>query len=344
MSYICVDCRQPFDEPRQYVERHGLEHGPYEKQSCCPFCGGSYEEAIECDECGRLVPESEVCCPDVRCQEVPCPDVHCWRVLCPECYQAEEEAIERRAAEEAEYDKRMGPTLYANDKPLVTADYTETACMRAIADVYEQYEDLDDELLTRRIYERPSYLSTVRLDDVPWGSLLWKPLTSLVDCWEYFSCSIVADHDPTVKADAESRYEKFVLESVLSTSCIPGQWRGMIARALLFWLHSSINDIDYEDRKQYNWIAAQLDPSVYSFYTTQVIDAYRVSNTAHRCTMHAEALALLRHDIEKARKNRRGLVVDIEGHKYALDAAAVDVLMNPGFVSKGADEQTGGDT
>lgn len=330
MSYICVDCRQLFGEPRQYVEHHGLEHGPYEKMSCCPFCGGDYERALTCDECGTLVPESEICLSDRG------------RDLCAECYAAEEEAIERRAAEEAEYDTRKGTTLYANDRPLVTADYTEAACKDSIADVYEQYEDLDDELLTRRIYERPSYLSTVRLDDVPWGALLWKPLTSLVDCWEYFSCSIVADHDPTVKADAESRYEKFVLESVLSTSCIPGQWRGMIARALLFWLHSNINDVDYEDCRQYSWIAAQLDPSVYSFYTTQVIDAYRVRNTAHRCTMHAEALALLRHDLEKARKNRRGLVIDIEGHKYALDAAAVDVLMNPDFVSMHTNEQMGG--
>ena len=330
MLYICTDCRQRFDEPHRYVERHGLEHGPYEQMSCCPFCGGDYERALTCDECGEVLPESEICLNDHG------------RDLCAECYAAEEEAIERRAAEEAEYDKRMGPTLYANDKPLETVDYTETACKDSIADVYEQYEDLDDEQLTRRVYERPSYLSTVRLDDVPWGSLLRKPLTSLADCWEYFSCSIVADHDPTVKADAESRYEKFVLESVLSTSCIPGQWRGMIARALLFWLHSNINDIDYEDCRQYSWIAAQLDPSVYCCYTTQVIDAYRVSNTAHRCTMHAEALALLRHDLEKARKNRRGLVVDIEGHKYALDAAAVDILMNPDFVSMHTNEQTGG--
>ena len=96
-----------------------------------------------------------------------------------------------------------------------------------------------------------------------------------------------------------------------------------------------------DDRKRYYWIAAQLDPSVYCFYTTQVIDAYRVSDTAHRCAMHAEALMLLRHDIAKARKNHRGLVIDIEGHKYALDAAAVDILMNPDFISACADEAEG---
>ena len=183
---------------------------------------------------------------------------------------------------------------------------------------------------------------------MPWGSLLKKPLTALACCWESLSCSIIADHDPTEKSDAESRYEKFVLESVLSTNCIPGQWRGMIARALLFWLRNSSDDMNCDDRKRYYWIAAQLDPSVYCFYTTQVIDAYRVSDTAHRCTMHAEAITLLRHDVAKARKNHRGLVIDIEGHKYALDATAVDILMNPDFVSACAeellaDEQAGGE-
>lgn len=326
MSYICIDCRRQFDEPRVYEERHGLEHGPYEKMSCCPFCGGGYEEAVECDECGKVIPESEACFSEP------------WhKTLCPECYQAEEEAIECRATEEEEY-----------DKPLVTVDYTETACKDSIAGVYEQYENLDDEQLTKFIYKRPNHLSTVRLDDVPWGSLLKKPLTYLACCWESLSCSIIADHDPTEKSDAESRYEKFVLESVLSTNCIPGQWRGMIARALLFWLHYGSGDMNCEDRVRYYWIAAQLDPSVYCFYTTQVIDAYRVSDTAHRCAMHAEAITLLRHDVAKARKNHRGLVIDIEGHKYALDAAAVDILMNPDFVSACAeellaDEQAGGE-
>ncbi len=327
MSYICVDCRRQFDEPHVYEERHGLEHGPYEKLSCCPFCGGGYEEAVECDECGKVIPESEACFSEEPGH----------RALCPECYQAEEEAIERRAEEEEEY-----------DKPIVTEDYTETACKDAIAGVYEQYESLDADPFTQFNYQRPNHLSTVRLDDVPWGALLKKPLSYLACCWESLSCSIIADHDPTEKSDAESRYEKFVLESVLSTNCVPGQWRGMIARALLFWLHNGPANVSWDDRKMYYWIAAQLDPSVYCFYTTQVIDAYRVSDTAHRCTMHAEAITLLRHDIAKARKNHRGLVIDIEGHKYALDAAAVDILMNPDFVSACAeellaDEQAGGE-
>ena len=304
-----------------------METGPYEKMSCCPFCGGGYEEAVECDECGKVIPESEACFSEP------------WhKTLCPECYQAEEDAEEECAAEEEEY-----------DKPLVTADYTEVACKDSVASVYEQYENLDDEQLTKFNYKRPNHLSTVRLDDVPWGSLLKKPLTALACCWESLSCSIIADHDPSEKSDAESHYEKFVLESVLSTNCIPGQWRCMIARALLFWLRNSSDDMNCEDRVRYYWIAAQLDPSVYCFYTTQVIDAYRVRDTAHRCTMHAEAITLLRHDVAKARKNHRGLVVDIEGHKYALDAAAIDILMNPDFIGEcigelQADEQAeGGD-
>lgn len=328
MSYICIDCRRQFDEPRVYVERHGLETGPYEKISCCPFCGGGYEEAVECDECGKVIPESEACYADG----------YCHRVLCPECYQAEEDAIERRAEEEEEYDKRVGATVYANDKPIVSVDYTEMACKDAIAGAYEQYESLDNDAFTQFNYQRPNHFSTVKLDEEPWGDMVLKSLRYLACCWESMSCSIIADHDPSEKSDAESSYEKFVLESVLSTHCIPGQWRGMIARALLFWLRRASDGMSWDDHKRYYWIAAQLDPSVYCFYTTQVIDAYRVSDTAHRCTMHAEAITLLRHDVAKARKNHRGLVVDIEGHKYALDAAAVDILMNPDFVSKCADE------
>ena len=49
MSYICIDCRRQFDEPRVYEERHGLETGPYEQMTCCPFCGGGYAEAVEGD-------------------------------------------------------------------------------------------------------------------------------------------------------------------------------------------------------------------------------------------------------------------------------------------------------
>lgn len=330
MLYICTDCRQQFDEPCRYVERHGLEHGPYEQMSCCPFCGGDYERAIVCDECGEVLPESEICLGEHG------------RELCAECYATEEEAIERRAEEEAAFDRRMGATLYANDEPLVRLDYTEDTCRDAVADVYMQYEAHDVNAFTQFNYQRPNHFSTVRLDDVSWGHLVLRPLRYLASCWESLSCSIIAAHDPSAKSDAESRFEKFVLESVLSTHCIPGQWRGMVAHALLFWLHYESSDMPGVARKRYYWIAAQLDPSVYCFYTTAVIDAYRVSDTAHRYAMHAEALTLLRHDLVQAGNNQRSVLIDIEGHKYALDAKALNISLDPGFASACAEEQTGG--
>lgn len=57
--YICTDCGRTFDEPHEYEERHGFTHGPYEKLSCCPYCGGGYEEAVECHDCGEPIPKSE---------------------------------------------------------------------------------------------------------------------------------------------------------------------------------------------------------------------------------------------------------------------------------------------
>lgn len=55
MQYICLDCDRTFDEPRRYVETHGLNTPPYEVFYICPYCGGDYVEAHECDECGRWI-------------------------------------------------------------------------------------------------------------------------------------------------------------------------------------------------------------------------------------------------------------------------------------------------
>ena len=55
-KYICKDCGEKFDTPYEYEERHGFTHGPFEKWSVCPHCGGDYKELtyeqesdIECD-------------------------------------------------------------------------------------------------------------------------------------------------------------------------------------------------------------------------------------------------------------------------------------------------------
>ena len=45
--YKCRCCGEIFDEPHVYYESHGFTDGLYERQSCCPCCGGDYEEYDE---------------------------------------------------------------------------------------------------------------------------------------------------------------------------------------------------------------------------------------------------------------------------------------------------------
>lgn len=54
-TYKCLDCGSVFTEPSHYYERHGLETPPYEEMWVCPFYGGAYAEAAECDSCGEFV-------------------------------------------------------------------------------------------------------------------------------------------------------------------------------------------------------------------------------------------------------------------------------------------------
>jgi hypothetical protein len=58
--FICLDCGATFEEPKHFVEKHGLDTPPYEHFSGCPVCGGAYDEAVECDRCGELVPADTV--------------------------------------------------------------------------------------------------------------------------------------------------------------------------------------------------------------------------------------------------------------------------------------------
>lgn len=54
-EFTCLDCGETFDEPRHWVERHGLDSPPYESFSGCPFCGGNYVHTILCDSCGHPI-------------------------------------------------------------------------------------------------------------------------------------------------------------------------------------------------------------------------------------------------------------------------------------------------
>ena len=58
----CTDCGYVFDyEDRTVVkESHGFDDGFYETFSCCPNCGGDFEDAIECHECGEAFTDGEI--------------------------------------------------------------------------------------------------------------------------------------------------------------------------------------------------------------------------------------------------------------------------------------------
>lgn len=58
----CTDCGYVFDyEDRTVVkESHGFNDGFYEAFSCCPNCGGDFEDAVDCCECGEAFTENEM--------------------------------------------------------------------------------------------------------------------------------------------------------------------------------------------------------------------------------------------------------------------------------------------
>lgn len=49
--FICLDCGCVFDEPKHWIETHGLDSPPYEEWNGCPSCGGAYAETYKCDGC-----------------------------------------------------------------------------------------------------------------------------------------------------------------------------------------------------------------------------------------------------------------------------------------------------
>lgn len=55
MDFICLDCLETFEHPKQYIETHGLDSPPYEVLYGCPYCGGDYARAYKCDECDHWI-------------------------------------------------------------------------------------------------------------------------------------------------------------------------------------------------------------------------------------------------------------------------------------------------
>lgn len=67
-NYTCLNCGKTFDEPDEYFEKHGLDSPPYERFSCCPYCGcEGYIETIICDHCGEPITGEYIELPDGKC-------------------------------------------------------------------------------------------------------------------------------------------------------------------------------------------------------------------------------------------------------------------------------------
>lgn len=71
--FLCLDCGKLFEEPRYYVETHGLDTPPYESWKGCPDCAGAYVETFECLQCGKWITGDYI--------EVD------GALICEECYQ-----------------------------------------------------------------------------------------------------------------------------------------------------------------------------------------------------------------------------------------------------------------
>lgn len=53
--YLCLGCYELFEEPKKYVEKHGLDSPPYEEWYACPHCASNYVETFPCDCCGEYI-------------------------------------------------------------------------------------------------------------------------------------------------------------------------------------------------------------------------------------------------------------------------------------------------
>ena len=60
MVWICLDCKETFEEPAKIEERHGFDYGPFEVFYTCPFCGESFATAYQCAACGEIITDSYI--------------------------------------------------------------------------------------------------------------------------------------------------------------------------------------------------------------------------------------------------------------------------------------------
>ncbi len=60
IAYTCVECGATFTKPKQYIETHGLDAGPYEEWQACPYCGGGIVKAERCSICKQWIEDEYV--------------------------------------------------------------------------------------------------------------------------------------------------------------------------------------------------------------------------------------------------------------------------------------------
>lgn len=74
---ICNECGKTFEDDAVAVwnERHGFSEPPYESWTGCPFCYGGYDEAVQCEQCGKYHYEKDIYngwCLDCLRDEIDC--------------------------------------------------------------------------------------------------------------------------------------------------------------------------------------------------------------------------------------------------------------------------------
>lgn len=72
--YLCLDCKNTFIAPQEYIERHGFSHPPYETFYVCPYCGGGYVKTFPCGCCGDWVTGKYI-------------ELDDGTVICEDCYE-----------------------------------------------------------------------------------------------------------------------------------------------------------------------------------------------------------------------------------------------------------------
>lgn len=330
-TYICRDCGETFDEPKHYTERHGLETGPYEELTCCPFCGGGYEKAVACECCGRLIPESEACIaenPDGDGDLSVCSD--CADDLAVRAAEAEE-ATEPSMADESSNvtnsrsvlqrpvhnGQSMPGELSSSQSPLADD------LARCIEAVYAEPITKDSQLTK---VMRPTLDSAWLLDSSPLGHLILNTLCHCDPDSEQSWC--LTAYDPTAKLLTERALDHLVIDSVLDTHVIPGHWRPLVARALAQYATARLYD-QPQEAEHVLAAATLMDPSVLLPYPTTVCDLHGVVTARHSEPeavleeLADETLHALRHDLHVAEAQRMPILVQVGSHVYCLPGDAL---------------------